>query len=198
MTSEIGGPRVFPIAWHVDYWDYLNWVDPFSDPAYTDRQERVAVALGQSNLYTPEMVIQMTEMSYSVTTSVSQTTEYIDYFIEQPVDVSVTVWLESEADGSPIVVNYMIDGAPQGSELTVVLVEGGLVSNVTGGENSGATLEHENVVRAFATVTEELESGQVELTPPEDLAISNARIIAFVQDSGTLDYFGATGISLDD
>ena len=24
-----GEPRVFPVAWHVDYWDYLGWPDPY-------------------------------------------------------------------------------------------------------------------------------------------------------------------------
>jgi len=39
-------PDVVALAWHVDYWnmtaseEHGRWVDPFSDPAYTERQKR--------------------------------------------------------------------------------------------------------------------------------------------------------------
>jgi hypothetical protein len=191
----VGGPRVFAVAWHVDYWNYLDWVDEFSDPAYTDRQERFAAALG-TDLYTPELVVNRTEIGYANATNIDYMTELLDYYLGVDVQTSVTVWLGSAADASPLVVHYMTDGAPAGSELTVILVEGDLTNDVTSGENTGDTLDHENVVRDFATVTEGLASGQVELGPPADLVVENARIIAFVQDSTTLEYFGATGIPL--
>jgi len=180
----------------VDYWNYLDWVDEFSDPAYTDRQERFAEALGSGSLYTPELVVNRTELSYAQATSVGAVTGIIDDFLGVEVQTSVTVWLGSAAGASPIVVEYMTDGAPAGAELTVILVEGGLSNEVTSGENQGETLGHENVARAFTTVVAGLESGQVELVPPDDLVVENARLIAFVQDPITLEYFGATGTPL--
>jgi hypothetical protein len=191
----VGGPRVFAVAWHVDYWNYLSWVDEYSDPAFSERQERFAAAFG-SGMYTPELAVNGTEIGYSTATSVGAMTELLDDLLEVEVETSVTVWLGSAADASPLVVHYMTDGAPDGSELTVILVEGGLSNDVTSGENAGETLDHENVARAFTTIADGLEGGQVELVPPEDLVVENARIIAFVQDSETLDTFGATGIPL--
>ena len=32
------GKRIFPLAFHVDYWNRLGWRDPFSDSAYSNRQ----------------------------------------------------------------------------------------------------------------------------------------------------------------
>ena len=29
---------VLPLAFHVDYWDYIGWKDQFADPAYVGRQ----------------------------------------------------------------------------------------------------------------------------------------------------------------
>jgi len=196
VLGEVGGARVFPLAWHVDYWNYLDWVDPFSDAAFTERQERVAAAIGQSGLYTPEMLINLHEMTYTVATSVSDTTEVIDYCLGLEVDTSVTVWLGSAPDASPLLVNYMTGGAPAGSELTIVLAEGGLESQITGGENNGSTLAHESVVRAFVTIVDDLELGSAELAVPDDLVSANARIVAFVQDTESLEYHGATGIPL--
>jgi len=156
------------------------------------------VALGQSNLYTPEMVVQMTELSYADATDLASAREFVDYFLTKEVDTSVTLWRGSGAEESPLVVNYMTDASGEGIELTILLVEGDLVSHVTGGENNGETLDHESVVRAFSTVVDDLGSGQVEMTPPEDLVPGNARLIGFVQDSATLDYLGATGVALID
>src|SRR5881394_2772067 len=31
-----------PVAFHVDYWDYLGWKDPFAAKVYTERQHEYA------------------------------------------------------------------------------------------------------------------------------------------------------------
>lgn len=47
---------VLPLAFHVDYWDYLGWKDPFAAPQFTARQQSYARARG-FNMYTPQAVI---------------------------------------------------------------------------------------------------------------------------------------------
>ncbi len=114
--------------------------------------------------------------------------------LETEVDTSVTLWLESEPGVSPIVVNYLVDGAPIGTELTVVLVERGLTSHPTGGENAGEDLTHENVARLFTTIEGDLSGGQIQFEVAGEVLLENCSIIGFVQDSTTLDYFGATAV----
>ena len=48
---------VIALAFHVDYWDYIGWKDPFADPEFTKRQRGYARALGLRTVYTPQMVI---------------------------------------------------------------------------------------------------------------------------------------------
>jgi hypothetical protein len=48
---------VVVLSYHVNYWDYIGWEDPFATAETTDRQYQYAAALGQSNVYTPQMVI---------------------------------------------------------------------------------------------------------------------------------------------
>ncbi|MBE7247956.1 MAG: DUF1223 domain-containing protein, partial [Actinomycetospora chiangmaiensis] len=50
------GPDVLPLAFHVTYWNHLNWRDPYSLPAATARQEAYAARLGGPS-YTPQAVI---------------------------------------------------------------------------------------------------------------------------------------------
>jgi hypothetical protein len=46
-----------PIAFHVDYWDYLGWRDKWSSKQYSDRQRDYAGAWGGDSIYTPEFVL---------------------------------------------------------------------------------------------------------------------------------------------
>ena len=49
--------RVIPIAFHVDYWTYIGWADPFSSADWTARQNEYARALKADSLYTPQLVV---------------------------------------------------------------------------------------------------------------------------------------------
>src|SRR5262245_18067196 len=49
------GSRVFALAFHVDYWNRLGWRDPFSDPAFSERQSMYAKSFEPR--YTPQMVV---------------------------------------------------------------------------------------------------------------------------------------------
>ena len=48
---------VIALAFHVDYWDYIGWKDPFASPEFTQRQRGYARALNLRTVYTPQMVI---------------------------------------------------------------------------------------------------------------------------------------------
>lgn len=48
---------VLPLAFHVDYWDYIGWKDRFADPAFTRRQKAYAAAAGRNMIYTPQMIV---------------------------------------------------------------------------------------------------------------------------------------------
>jgi hypothetical protein len=46
-----------PLAFHVDYWNYLGWQDTFSDTSYSERQSTYQRLGHSASAYTPELVI---------------------------------------------------------------------------------------------------------------------------------------------
>src|SRR5262245_24379168 len=49
--------QMLPLAFHVDSWDALGWKDPFSSPAWSERQTAYARAFGSARIYTPQAVV---------------------------------------------------------------------------------------------------------------------------------------------
>ena len=54
--STLKGKPVVAQAFHVAYWDYIGWKDPFANASHTARQKELAVANGLSGIYTPQVV----------------------------------------------------------------------------------------------------------------------------------------------
>lgn len=61
MSTMVGDSRLwkslFPINFHVDYWDYLGWVDPYASNIYSKRQRRFRQLGFARNVATPGFVI---------------------------------------------------------------------------------------------------------------------------------------------
>src|SRR5215471_1797760 len=57
VLRDLSGADLYPLSFHVDYWNELGWVDPFSAVWATERQRTYARALGERGVYTPEMIV---------------------------------------------------------------------------------------------------------------------------------------------
>jgi hypothetical protein len=51
---------VVALGFHIDYWDRLGWKDPLSSPKGTARQRAYARLFGNTQVYTPQLVIEGT------------------------------------------------------------------------------------------------------------------------------------------
>jgi hypothetical protein len=128
--------RVVPVTFHVDYWDYLGWRDPFDSHAYTQRQQAIAAAAGGKTIYTPQFVMDGKD--------------WLNFFDHRPLtlDGGWTVGVLSlAADGRKVTVHF----APQKArddrlEAHVVLLAFGVDVPVGAGENHGKTLRHDFLV----------------------------------------------------
>lgn len=184
------GVRIFPMAWHVDYWNYPGyWVDPYSHEDWTSRQQQYVQSFGLDYIYTPQMVVNGV-VEFSGGSEFTLASE-IDAALQTDVSTSVTGWLEAYPEGDSIEVHFEVLDGPGSSWVNIVLVERDLVSEITGGENAGETLEHDNVVRAFVQANPS--NGVAELVPIDDVVWENTSVILFVQAPWTMEMAGATG-----
>jgi hypothetical protein len=49
--------NIVPMAFHVDYWNYIGWTDPFAKREYSQRQRNHEKTGAIKSVYTPGFVI---------------------------------------------------------------------------------------------------------------------------------------------
>lgn len=149
FLSRLGQTReaaqIVPLAFHVDYWDYIGWKDRFASPLYTQRQRNIARANGQATIYTPEFVVDGVEARGSRKID-DQVTATLSSPAEADMVLSLSGIVGDRLTATVSVENIHYDGA-EPAELFVAVYESGLHSSVNAGENTGRTLKHDYVVR---------------------------------------------------
>ena len=122
---------------------------------------------------------------------------YIQKGLEKTQTVPVTLGANWAKGTTQLELTCDLPETNGGVVVNFAVVEKDLASSVKRGENSGRSLEHENVVRAFASVTvKDGKSIQQTLKVPEDVLAQNASLIAYVQDAATWEVVGATLVAL--
>ena len=137
-------PSVVALAFHVDYWDRLGWKDRFASPAYTQRQAQTQATSGARFSYTPQVLFDGADRPNWPGLSVADAKRNRS---AAPVDVTLT------RDGSHFSASVKaLPGAPTRLAAYWAVTEQGHTSAVRAGENSGATLKHDYVVREYRPV----------------------------------------------
>lgn len=190
--SRASGAQVYALAWHVDYWDYLGWKDPYASKAATERQRRYAAAFS-SGLYTPQIVVNGRRVASSAGDS-STVEGLAQHQLRRPAQASLQLTVRRGSSARSLLVRVEAAGGPPRGVVTVALVEDGLVQRPTAGENAGRTLRHTHVVRAFATLA--FPGGTTAIDLPPGVSLAESRVIVYVQDPVTLSIVGANAVGL--
>lgn len=137
---------VLPLALHVDYWDYIGWVDSFAHPQNTKRQKAYARMAHSASIYTPQMVVGGVDhvVGYKPMRLIDLVSAHAE--VESPVDISV----EPTAEGVRIRCTAR-DGAKLPRAINIDLV--GFVRessvDIRHGENAGKTINYANIVQSW-------------------------------------------------
>ncbi len=164
--------HLIPLAFHVDYWDSPNWTDRFADPRFTQRQHALAAQSNSPTIYTPEIAVDGREWRDwgSGKLPLQATAQPVQLVLQidpgQPLHVRLEATPAVGDDASAFVAWF-------------ALSEDKLSSAVRGGENRGAQLHHDHVVRAFVGPLK-LPQAQATINMPADVQRDHASVIAFV------------------
>lgn len=174
------------LAFHVDYWDSLGWKDRFADPRFTDRQRDLARRSNSTIVYTPEVALDGREWrSWQRGTPAPAAGQ-------QPLVLDLEPGTELTAKLRMPTAEPVPD---RELEAYFALTESSLSSNVRAGENAGATLHHDHVVRAFAGPLP-LARAAATLSVPADLRRDHADVVAFAQRPSDGRIVGVVDVSL--
>ena len=194
IPAQAGVP-VVPVAFHVDYWDYLGWKDRFGRAEYSARQRESARLRGSTAIYTPQVVLSGRDAP--IWRSDQAFKSAVEAINRRPARAKIRVmWVSAEQ----ALISAQVD-RPAPREvlgLFVAAIESGLVTPVKAGENRGATLHHDFVVRRIER--QDFSAGAAtkreSLVFPADWKREQLQLVAFVQDLRTGEVLQALAVPI--
>jgi hypothetical protein len=174
-----------PLALHVGYWDYIGWKDPYAQAAFGERQNWLVQANLQQTIYTPQFFVSGAELrSWR-----GGLREQVRRVSALPARAAIRLRASIAANGGlALDAEASVRTGAGPAALYLALAESGLASKVTRGENSGVTLTHDHVVRAWIGPVS-LGTGTVrvqrQIALPAGWNRARLELVAFVQDERT-------------
>ena len=172
-----GQPAVLAAAFHVSYWDRLGWPDRFASPDFTARQAALMRASGARYVYTPQVLVNGRDWRGWPTLPVAGA-----------APARAGIWLQRR--GAQVQVQVTPGPtAPSQLGLWWAVLEDGHGSAVSAGENRGAQLRHDHVVRHYGQLPAWSASSTAPLpllqAAPNGEGGRQARLLVVVTDAAT-------------
>jgi len=184
-------PDVLALAYHVDYWDYIGWEDPFATPEFTRRQRQYARHFDSRTVYTPQMVFQgVSHAPGSRYGEVEREMNDVANLERIRVDVAAS------GNGGMRVTLPSTPNAPD-SQVLLALYDVVQTSDVLRGENAGKTLTHRNVVRRLIPLARwSGEARTIDAALPSDRTSERMGCAVLVQAEDSWRILGAGALEL--
>ncbi len=162
--------KIIPMAFHVDYWNYLGWSDRLASPEYSHRQKEYLRSGRLRTVYTPGFIVNGKE--------------WRGFFhrdtLEIPVHQKVGI-LDARVEPAKVITAKFSPAtktSTQKLKAHAAVLGFGIISKIGGGENSGRNLTEDFVVLGTST-TAANEKMQWNIPWPK-LKENNAQKIAVV------------------
>jgi hypothetical protein len=141
------------LSYHVDYWNYLGWTDPFSNADYSARQRDYANRMRERYVYTPQVIINGDNVVRATQKRRIETTSNAI----APLPDLATIQLGKPNVGQAANGTVTLNGsgrasANQGSLIWMIAFDREHQRDVLSGENAGKRLVHANVVREMVSL----------------------------------------------
>ncbi len=188
-TLSFSRDGVVPLAFHVDYWDYIGWKDRFGQARFGERQRTSVTRQGSRTVYTPQVLLDGHDVrGLSLDARVAEGAREA---ARQPARAKLQLQPLQAGGGLDVTVNVEVPDSAlrHQSGLFIAVTENKLASQVTAGENRGSTLRHDHVVRELVgPIPLRADGGltiQRQIALPREWRRDNLEVAAFVQNERT-------------
>jgi len=135
--------NVIVLSYHVDYWNYIGWKDPFAKKEFSDKQRFYADKFYSNSIYTPQLVVNGKEHfvgsnKYEMNSRLKKYNK-----ISSKNTIAIT-GLKKENHIIDFI--YQIEGDIKNKRMRVALVIDNRITVVKRGENKNRTLSNSNIV----------------------------------------------------
>lgn len=175
--------KFIPLAFHVDYWDYLGWKDRFAHPAHAQRQRQYAQQRSLQTVYTPAFAVNGQGWRPSLISSDPAGGG-------KPVGV-----LSVDLNGQQFEAMFApANGPAKTLRLDLAVLGMGLTTEIKAGENAGNRSRHEFVVLARKQLSSDNGRWRGSLPVLEtDWGAQRLALAAWISRPGDLTPLQATG-----
>lgn len=173
--------EVYALSYHVDYWNYIGWEDPFSKSVYTVKQRRYNRKFRNRSNYTPQLVINGKE--HFVGSNKVEVNAGIDKYIKEKTENNLILKELRSSEGS-VAFAYKVEGKRTDKNIRILLVIDERTTSVKRGENRNRTLKNSNIVVAEQIQGVDSEERSTSIAIPEIVnATDKISLIVLVEDN---------------
>lgn len=174
--------QVVPLAFHVDYWDYIGWADRFASAAWSRRQRESVARQGSRTVFTPQVMLN--GRNFADWRGADGLPGALKSLRAKPAVAELRLTLVAEGAR-----RWRVRAAGEVRDtpaaLYLALFENNLSSEVARGENAGRRLRHDFVVRELVGPMPIDASGIIKhfgaLAVADEIKLGDAGVAAFVQ-----------------
>ena len=162
-------PSLLPLSFHVHYWDYLGWKDPFSSVANTDRQKIYSQSVGDGQVFTPQLIVN--GKISTIGSQEKEVREAIAKAKQMPPSVDVSIVPDQIAGKLTLQLSGKDQFSPnKDMDVWGISFKRYKMTSVDAGENGGRTLENINNVTSIKRlgVWQSGSKSTMQLDLPED------------------------------
>lgn len=192
--------QLVALAFHVDYWDYIGWKDPFAKTEFSDRQRRAAAMRSSNTVYTPQFMLNGADfrgwfrdrrLRENVARTFAETAK---------AQIGLHVSPSNQGDITLITTVKSIDPIHlKDAEVFIAVYENQLKTAVKAGENEGRELIHDYVVQEWYGPFKLSNSNQIwqqQRLISSKWSGRNAGVAAFVQNRNTGEILQAASLKI--
>lgn len=178
-------PNIFPLAFHVDYWNYIGWKDPFSKAQYSEKQREYAKIFNSRSVYTPQLVINgKHELVGSAESKIDAIVKKESAF---KTNSQIKI-LTCKLSANQLFVEVETSEINKNSKINYALVKKKEFTKIKRGENNGLAQTNYNIVFDFKTSIENSATFDFE----DNKKPADFKVIAYIQNKNTRAISAAT------